>query len=768
MKFARLVTVLAVLALAWPVTAQPLIEKQEGGDKLVVHSGGIIDIESGGYFDIAGVRVTSSAAALNGVLASGGTTASTFVIDSDYTGAKISFDTNSATGNFTAKVVPSNLSGNIVLALPTSSGTLALTSDTAINLDLGGTAAAGSLDIFSGAGAGRKLTFTCADTGADSRSMSITNASLAASRAYVIPDAGGAGQFVMTTANNSLLVNANSGDRTMSLAGNVTLAGALTTGAALTFSGANAVQFTTSGAYTYTLPAASGTLALTTGAETGTAAQYFTVDNDNATGKFKLSNTQGGGDYTITLATPSTTGDRVITLPDLTTTLAGLAGTQTFTGDKTFTGTVDLRGNVTAAAANPSFDLSGSSGAMGTPTGTLTLNGSVTSASGAKAFNLGNFTGAFTTPSGANNISGDLTTAAAKAVSLGTAAGGPTSGQLDIFSATGSKGELRIKQPNDNNNKITTVQANNPAGDAVITLPSATATLATLALQETLDAKTLTAAGNITQTGAVKVTTGTSGLETLSADSSLIVSSTASGNAAFDVTLTNATHLQASTYKIPDSGAATAQVVVTTGDNSVKINANAANRTVSLAGNVTLAGALTTVGANALQLTTGGATTVTLPVTGTLATTGGTETLSGKSIDGDDNTLTDIGPGVAKAITTDTVPGIPVVIQFDTTTATETVSYTIPAGKTFRVLDVVVYKSSEAGSADDTVQVFNGTDAITDAISLNISDNVRAVPTTIDDAKQAVSAGALLKVVATKGGGDGGAACRITVIGAWQ
>jgi hypothetical protein len=57
---------------------------------------------------------------------------------------------------------------------------------------------------------------------------------------------------------------------------------------------------------------------------------------------------------------------------------------------------------------------------------------------------------------------------------------------------------------------------------------------------------------------------------------------------------------------------------------------------------VTLAGNLTTAGANNLTLTTTGATNVTLPTTGTLATRAGTETLTNKTISGASNTLTNI------------------------------------------------------------------------------------------------------------------------------
>lgn len=58
--------------------------------------------------------------------------------------------------------------------------------------------------------------------------------------------------------------------------------------------------------------------------------------------------------------------------------------------------------------------------------------------------------------------------------------------------------------------------------------------------------------------------------------------------------------------------------------------------------NISFAGTFATVGAYSVTLTFTGVTTVTFPTTGTLATRAGTETLTNKTINGPDNTLTNI------------------------------------------------------------------------------------------------------------------------------
>src|SRR5262245_10179311 len=83
------------------------------------------------------------------------------------------------------------------------------------------------------------------------------------------------------------------------------------------------------------------------------------------------------------------------------------------------------------------------------------------------------------------------------------------------------------------------------------------------------------------------------------------------------------------------SGAFDFQIVNTenlTANRALTFTLNDAARTVNLAGNLTLAAAFATSGANSLTFTTTGATNVTLPTAGTLSTLAGSETLTNKTL----------------------------------------------------------------------------------------------------------------------------------------
>lgn len=128
------------------------------------------------------------------------------------------------------------------------------------------------------------------------------------------------------------------------------------------------------------------------------------------------------------------------------------------------------------------------------------------------------------------------------------------------------------------------------------TLPDATTTLVGTDTSQTLTNKTLTSP------------TINGGTHT--AITSLGIRSTGTG--AYDLTLANTENL--------------------TAGRTLTLTLNDANRTIDLAGDLTLAAAFTTSGANALTLTTTGATNVTLPTSGTLATLAGTETFTNKTL----------------------------------------------------------------------------------------------------------------------------------------
>jgi hypothetical protein len=80
-----------------------------------------------------------------------------------------------------------------------------------------------------------------------------------------------------------------------------------------------------------------------------------------------------------------------------------------------------------------------------------------------------------------------------------------------------------------------------------------------------------------------------------------------------------------------------------TADRTLTFDVNNSNRTLDLGGNITLGGSFTTTPSNDLTFTTVGATNITLPTSGTVITTTGTETLSNKKLI--DNSVTFVDDG---------------------------------------------------------------------------------------------------------------------------
>ena len=82
------------------------------------------------------------------------------------------------------------------------------------------------------------------------------------------------------------------------------------------------------------------------------------------------------------------------------------------------------------------------------------------------------------------------------------------------------------------------------------------------------------------------------------------------------------------------------------------------------------------------------------------------------------------------------------------------------------ITDVTVIKTAGAGGAGDTVQLFNGASAISNAMSLNAADQTVVRAGTIDDAQNVVAAAGTLRVTIVDGNaGATDLSCRVIVTG---
>ena len=108
-----------------------------------------------------------------------------------------------------------------------------------------------------------------------------------------------------------------------------------------------------------------------------------------------------------------------------------------------------------------------------------------------------------------------------------------------------------------------------------------------------------------------------------------------------------------------------------------------------------------------------------------------------------------LGTQTANTLTDNVIGAIPVVHRVtvaDGSTGNVDVTLT---HKTL-ITDVHVIKTAGAGGASDTLQVLNSSNAITDAMSINVSDQVVVRAGTINDAYQTIAAGGTLRCTRTK------------------
>ena len=120
------------------------------------------------------------------------------------------------------------------------------------------------------------------------------------------------------------------------------------------------------------------------------------------------------------------------------------------------------------------------------------------------------------------------------------------------------------------------------------------------------------------------------------------------------------------------------------------------------------------------------------------------------------------GAKVAVVADGNLVGGIPVLHRIEIADhATQDIDYLLTQ-KT-RIIDAWTVKVAAAGGGANTIQLKNGPDAITDAMSINVNDQVITRAASIDDAKHEIAAGGTLRIVQTKAAGN--AACILYVLG---
>lgn len=122
----------------------------------------------------------------------------------------------------------------------------------------------------------------------------------------------------------------------------------------------------------------------------------------------------------------------------------------------------------------------------------------------------------------------------------------------------------------------------------------------------------------------------------------------------------------------------------------------------------------------------------------------------------DDDILT--GLHAAEVADANTDGGLPILFRIDVAGGAAG-NTDLVVDEKVRVIDAWAVHTGGAGQADDTIQIFNGAAAITDAMDWSGADNALVRAAEIDDAAHEVAAGGTLRVTTTDNdsGGDVGA-----------
>lgn len=378
-----------------------------------------------------------------------GTNSATFTIDADSSAAKVAIDTNSATGGFTATIVPPNLSASPTITLPAATGTLAtlagtetLAAKTLTAPVINGATSSGSTALNFGSNSGAFTTSTGTNTLSG-------NVAIPADKTFAQSGTGtfgtgtGAislnGDVTIASAKNLAMSGAatlDTGTGAIGLNGNVTIATtkALNLGTGTAIGGAVNIYRDGAGAKSVAIvPGTSITLVdnvVQTGAYTfgtGTSAVSLNGDTTIATTKALNLGTASAIGGAVNIYRDGAGAKSVAIIPGTSITIVdnfAQSGAYTF---GTGTGAVSLNGDITVANGK-TYAMTGA-GTFGTGTGAVSLNGDITVADGKDYAMTG--AGTFGTGTGAVSINGSTTIATAKSLTMGS--GTAIAGAVDIY-----------------------------------------------------------------------------------------------------------------------------------------------------------------------------------------------------------------------------------------------------------------------------------------------------------------------------------------------